>query len=140
MAKPDPALLDASRYPFHHQIVPRFADLDLNRHINNVTMAAYIEDARVRFYEASGYRKHLTGLSTMVVSLNLEYLNQTHYPDPVTIACAVERVGRTSMTMIHVVTQNEVPVVFSRCVTVAVDASGQTVAIPELLNEWTLRP
>ncbi|MEN9926893.1 MAG: hypothetical protein RL268_3019 [Pseudomonadota bacterium] len=49
MARPDAALLDAARYPFAHTITTRFADIDPNQHLNNVALAAMMEDARVRF-------------------------------------------------------------------------------------------
>ncbi|MBT0668877.1 acyl-CoA thioesterase [Novosphingobium profundi] len=140
MAKPDPRLLDAARYPFHCEIAPRFADLDLNHHVNNVAIAAYVEDARVRFYRASGLRAQFAGLSTMVVSLNIEYLRETDYPAPVSVYCALERLGTTSMTMVHVLTQDGAAVAFSRCVTVAVNGEGKTVPLPEGLDDWMLRP
>ena len=42
MAKPDPALLDPTRYPHSVEIPTRYADCDPNNHINNVALAAII--------------------------------------------------------------------------------------------------
>ncbi len=77
---------------------------------------------------------------TMIVSLAIEYLGETHYPDPVEVLCAVEKVGRTSLTLVHVVRQNERVVAFARCVMVAVDRQGQAAPVPADFADWTLRP
>lgn len=141
MAKPDPALLDTARYPFSCRIEPRFGDLDVNMHINNVAMAGILEDARVRFFRAAGGHQHLAGLSTMVASIAIEYLGETHYPDAVTVHGAVERIGRTSQQVLQVVTQDGNPVVFARTVIVMVGLNGPaplTDAYFENARQWML--
>ncbi|TCU59348.1 acyl-CoA thioester hydrolase [Novosphingobium sp. PhB57] len=142
MAKPDPALLDAARYPFSCQIEPRFGDLDVNMHINNVAMAGILEDARVRFFRTAGGLEHLAGLSTMVASIAIDYLGETHYPEAVTVHGAVERMGRTSQTVLQVVMQEGKPVVFARTVIVMVGPSGPaplTEAYLESARQWMFR-
>jgi acyl-CoA thioester hydrolase len=124
MPKPDPSLLDPARYPFSSRIEPRFGDLDVNLHINNVAMAGFLEDGRVRFHRESGYRDGLSGLSSMIVSVAIEYLGEAHYPDPVTIHCAVEDTGRTSHRLIQLVTQDERVVAFCRSTMVTVSKDG----------------
>lgn len=141
MAKPDPALLDTARYPFSCRIEPRFGDLDVNMHINNVAMAGMLEDARVRFFRAAGGHQHLAGLSTMVASIAIEYLGETHYPEAVTVHGAVERIGRTSQQVLQVVTQDGNPVVFARTVIVMVGQNGPaalTDAYLENARRWML--
>lgn len=124
MAKPDPALLDPARYPFTCTIDPRFGDLDVNMHINNVAMAGILEDARVRFHHRSGYRELLVDQTSMVASLAIEYIGEASYPDRIEIACAMERVGRTSHVVGQLVTQNGKPLVFARTVLVTVGPDG----------------
>lgn len=124
MARPDPALLDPARYPFSCNIQPRFGDLDVNMHVNNVAMAGMLEDARVRFHRQAGHRARLAGISTMVASIAIEYLGETSYPDDIAIACAVEHVGRTSHRVVQMAMQDERPLVFARTVVVAVGPEG----------------
>ncbi|MCJ2182224.1 acyl-CoA thioesterase [Novosphingobium sp. 1949] len=140
MAKPDPDLLDPTRYPHSIPIAPRFADLDPNRHINNVAMAAYLEDARVRFYDAIGIRHLLRDTNVMIVSLAIEYLGEAQYPAALEVHSAIERLGRTSLTLVHLLRQEGRLVAFARCVMVAVDAERQLVPVPEGLDEARLRP
>lgn len=142
MAKPDPALLNPARYPFACSIEPRFGDLDVNLHINNVAMAGMLEDGRVRFHRRSGYRELLVGCTSMVASVAIEYLGEANYPDSVAIACAMEHVGRTSHRLVQLVTQNGQPLVFARTVLVTVGPEGPA-ALPESfaasVAPWMLR-
>jgi acyl-CoA thioester hydrolase len=120
MAKPDPLLLDPSRYPHSVAITPRYGDLDTNRHINNIAMSAMFEDARLRFtVDAVGRLK--LDLAIMVVSLSVDYFAQTHYPHPVVFHGAVTKVGRSSVETLQLATQLDVPVALCRTVFVTTD-------------------
>lgn len=120
MPRPDAALLDPARYPFHHAITTRFADVDPNQHLNNVALAAMMEDARVRFNLSMGRLIKLGERRAMVASVAMEYLSQGHFPDPVSVHCAIEGVGRTSWTVIQLLEQHGRPVAFARSVIVSI--------------------
>lgn len=124
MAKPDPALLDAARYPFIRTTEPRFGDLDINMHVNNVAMASMLEDVRMHFHGRNGYRDLLAGKATMIASMTIEYLGEASYPDALEIGCAVEHIGRTSHHIVQLVRQNGRPLTFARTVLVAVGSDG----------------
>nr|KIS32744.1 thioesterase [Novosphingobium sp. P6W] len=143
MPKPDPALLDPARYPFSCTIEPRFGDLDINLHINNVAIAGLLEDGRVRFHRASGYRDALTGLSSMIASIAIEYLGEGHYPDPVTIHSAVEDTGRSSHRLVQLLMQEKRVVAFARSVMVIVGKAGPApppASFADQIDQWRLRP
>jgi len=144
MPKPDPALLDTARYPYSCSIDPRFGDLDVNLHINNVAMAGIVEDGRVRFNHATGFWKGMTGLTVMVASFQIEYLGQGHYPDPILVHSALETTGRTSLGLVQLLTQGERTIAFARSVLVTVDRSGLAAPLPpgfvEAKDQWSLRP
>ena len=143
MAKPDPALLDLARYPYSCIIEPRFGDLDINMHVNNVAMAGILEDARVRFSRKTDYRRVMPDAATMVASLAIEYIGEANYPDPINVASALERIGRTSHQIVQVVTQNGKTLVFARTVLVLVGPDGPA-PFPEgfarSVQPWMLRP
>lgn len=141
MAKPDPALLDTARYPFTCTIEPRFGDLDVNMHVNNVAMAGVLEDARVRFSRTTNYRSMMPGTTTMVASIAIEYVGEAGYPEPLSIACALEHIGRTSQRIVQVVTQGGKPLVFARTVIVTVGPDGPAPlpdAFAESARPWML--
>lgn len=130
MPKPDPALLDTSRYPHTCTIEPRFGDLDVNMHVNNVALAGLLEDARIRFHRACGYRDAISGYSSMIASLAIEYLGEGHYPQALTVFNAIERLGNTSQTVVQVMIQDERLVAFARAVVVLVGKDARPALIP----------
>lgn len=143
MPKPDPALLDPQRYPFHCAIEPRFTDLDLNRHINNAALADILQEARVRFHHASRFGPSLAGMSSMAVSLSIDFLGQAHHPDPLDHHVAAVAIGRTSHTLAQLVTQNGRTVAYARTVLVCVrddEPAENPPSFLEAMKDWMLRP
>jgi acyl-CoA thioester hydrolase len=107
--------------------------MDVNRHLNNVSIAALIEDSRVRFNDVVGMREKLGALTAMNVSLSIDYLAQAYYPQPVRGLVAVEAQGRTSWTVVQLLLQNGEVTAFSRSVLVCVDR-GVPAPLPEPLR------
>lgn len=143
MARPDAALLDPARYPFTHQITTRFADVDPNQHLNNVALAAMMEDARVRFNLAMGSAIKIGERRAMVASVAMDYLSQGHFPGSVSVHCAIEGVGRTSWRIIQLLEQDGRAVAFARSVIVAIADDRPTPVSDEfraaLAAKWTFR-
>lgn len=123
MAKPDPTLLDAARYPFTCEIATRFADLDPNNHINNVAMAALLEDGRVRFNKSIDMAPGRPDARFMVASVAIDYLAQAHYPELVACLSGTAALGRTSITVQQLLTQGDAPVATARTVLVCTDGA-----------------
>jgi acyl-CoA thioester hydrolase len=142
MAKPDPALLDPARYPFMHEIGTRFADLDPNDHINNVAMAALLEDGRVRFNAAAGLPRARPELRFMVASVAIDYLAQAHYPGTLTCHCGAASLGRTSFAIQQLLRQGDSAVAVARTVVVCTDGQ-RPIPLPDLMrgafDTWMLR-
>lgn len=142
MARPDTALLDPARYPYAHTITTRFADIDPNRHLNNVALAAMMEDARVRFNIDMGDAIRIGERRAMVASVAMEYLAQGHFPDPVTVHCGVERIGNSSWTVVQLLAQNGTAVAFARSALVAIADDRPTPIAEEyreVLTRWSLK-
>ena len=141
MAKPDPALLDPAPYPHHVEVSTRYADLDPHIHINNVALAAIIEDSRVRFYIESGHAAAMPkGAQIMIVNLNIDYLAQAHYPLPVDVHSGIAEIGNRSLVLRHLLTQNGQPVGLAQATTVFV-LDGKASVLPDnlrpLLAQWS---
>ena len=143
MPKPDPALLDPARYPFHCSIETRFADLDLNQHLNNVSLVGLLEEGRVRYHRAAGNHGPGGQLSPMVVSMAVEFLGQSYFPDPLDVHVAAGPPGRTSYTLYQLVTQQGRIVAFAQAVMVSMNGDRPTelpAAFRESLELWALQP
>lgn len=129
MARPDSRLLDPARYPFRTDTTTRFADVDPNQHLNNVALAAMMEDGRVRFNQSLDFYTALEGNRGMVASTQIEYLAQGYFPRPVSVLCAIEAAGRTSWTIVQLLVQDGRVVAFGRSVIVCTDGRS-SVPIP----------
>jgi acyl-CoA thioester hydrolase len=145
MARPDPALLVAARYPFHCTIETRFSDLDVNQHINNVSLIGLLEEGRVRFHRESGYHQasQAWSMTTMVASLAVEFIGQSHFPEPLEMHVGAVRIGRTSYELCQLVSQKNEAVAFARSVLVCM-RDNQPFAIPpdyrESVEPWMMQP
>lgn len=100
--KPNPRLLDPSIYRHSIDITPRFSDVDVQRHLNNVRLLEFYQEARVSFYarleREHGFRRPATN-RTMVAHISLDYLREVNYPQPVEMKVGVANIGRTSQTL-----------------------------------------
>lgn len=145
MAKPDPALLDPARYPFRCEIETRYRDLDSNLHINNGVFASLLEEGRVRFHRASefGGLSSDRDLTSMVVSVAIEYLGQSHFPAPLEMHVGAARIGQSSYDLCQLVMQEGDMVAFAKVTLVCVK-DGRPFAIPAphraIARPWMLRP
>ncbi|TVQ56642.1 MAG: acyl-CoA thioesterase [Rhodobacteraceae bacterium] len=76
--------------------VLRYADLDPNRHVNNVAFAALAEAGRVRF--VLDRLPPLDGALVVLARLAIDFRAELLFPGRVRTATWVGRVGRTSFT------------------------------------------
>ena len=94
--------LDPASYPFAFQMRTAFGDMDSFRHLNNVALVRYLEEAR------ASLNMHLFGEDALVrpsgerqllmASTRIEYVNQGRYPGQIEVATGILRAGRSSFT------------------------------------------
>jgi acyl-CoA thioesterase FadM len=70
-------------YDFHCTIEPRYADMDAERHINNVAVQALHAEALVRFQMHAGGGWNPDGALLHPLQSEVHFLKVTHYPEPV---------------------------------------------------------
>ncbi len=109
MARPDAARHDAGAYPFTTTVQTRFQDLDPLGHINNVAMATLFEQGRVLFNRSqlSERRNRPQGVRWLVARVEVNYLAEAYFPQPVEVASGIGRVGRSSWTIFSAAFQDE---------------------------------
>lgn len=95
--KPEPFRLQRSAYPFFRNVIARFSDMDAERHLNNVALASFYEDARVSFLrsmtgQAPAYR-------FVIAHVGISYLAEAQYPGEYDVGVGVSRFGKTSFEM-----------------------------------------
>ncbi len=102
------------------RVQTRFADLDLNGHVNHIQYLVFMETARVLFM-----RQHGGALRGNVVVARTECDHLAEVPassGSVDVTVSVESVGRTSLVVRHELVDGGTPVATGRVVLVALDA------------------
>ena len=112
--KPEPARLALDTYPFATSIEPRFGDMDVQGHLNNVALARLYEEGRVRFAATFGgaLTRDRSG-RPMLAEVRIRYLAEGRYPGVLTAAAGVQKVGRSSYVFAQALFQND------RCIGIA---------------------
>ena len=142
MPRPDPALLDVSRYPFRHVLEPRFADLDVNQHLNNVAIIGLMQEARVRLHEKYAGLPDSRPFALIVVNLATDFLRDGTYPAAVEVFSGVGAIGRTSHSVEQVMLQEGRAVALLRTVMVRMvhgEKMENDPAFTAAMQVWTVR-
>ncbi|MFK8048781.1 MAG: acyl-CoA thioesterase [Halioglobus sp.] len=93
---------------FSITLTPRISETDLVGHVNNVSIAAWFEDLRVRYMasleaiDTEGEMLHFT-----LASLQIDFIGETHYGSEVTMSMESVAVGNSSITLEGVMHQND---------------------------------
>jgi acyl-CoA thioester hydrolase len=93
--------LAPAAYPRHLTLHPRYGDMDVNAHLNNVAIARLFEETRVQTLSALRGQPVGSGdpSSMMIVHLGIDYLAEGTYPDPIDAGLAVTGIGGTSFRL-----------------------------------------
>lgn len=95
----DPRRHDAAAYPYAVTLEMRYGDMDVWRHLNNVSAARFYEEGRIRFMDHvrrtnADYAAHRFRL--MVAHTAIDYLAEGHYPHPITVCVGLVGFGNSS--------------------------------------------
>jgi acyl-CoA thioester hydrolase len=101
VVKPQADRLDISVYPHKVEIQTRFADVDLQRHLNNVRIVEIYQEARGSFNQVLWERSALDAAKRrlLVARQSIDYLGEVEWPGPVTIGVGVSHTGKTSYSI-----------------------------------------
>ena len=133
--------LQPGYYPFSTAVQLRFGDIDVNSHVNNVSVARLFEEGRLKFalcYRNTEYENMSASDEKLVVASSLiNYIGEVFYPEPVRIYLGVAEVGANSFTQSCLMLQKGSPVAHSRVSLVRV-GGGQSKPLSEILRKSLL--
>ena len=108
MPKPESWRLNPASYPVCIELQTRFQDMDINGHLNNVAFAALFESGRVLLNrDVRPLDARPANERTMVAAVEINYLAEGNFPDPVQIATGIGRLGTSSWTIVQAMFQND---------------------------------
>jgi acyl-CoA thioester hydrolase len=117
------------------EVTLRPTDRDEVGHVNNVVFATLTAAGRVDFIAAKLEPHAAPGTDFWLVRIEIDYLRQLHYPGSVRIGTGVERMGRSSITLLHELEAEDGTAARARSVLVHVEPkSGASLALPEALR------
>jgi acyl-CoA thioester hydrolase len=90
--------------PFETAVQLRWSDEDSYGHVNNVRVLQLMEEARVRALRSWGAAVERR-FPQVVRSLNCDYLRPLHYGEDVRVRVWVRRIGTSSYTLRHEISQ-----------------------------------
>lgn len=96
-----PPILDD--YPHRLSDNVRFADLDINNHVNNAVYASYFESSRVLLVGDRGNGLTPEGCGWVLVRLDTHFRAELHWPGTIELGLGVKKLGRTSVTFAQAV-------------------------------------
>ena len=84
---------------FSVTITPRFYETDALGHINNASIAAWFEVARVQFLESLGENKPETASDWVLANIHIDFVRETFYGSNVEAVITGAEVGNSSFTV-----------------------------------------
>ncbi|MEI6374618.1 MAG: thioesterase family protein [Actinomycetes bacterium] len=125
-----------------HEIAIRWADLDLMGHVNNVRAMEFLQEARIALIAELGYAitadsagVTFEGVGQVIARHEVDYAAPIlHSHGHVVVESWLEHIGRSSYTIVHVVTLPDATIAIrSRATMVCTDpTTGRSTPIPEL--------
>lgn len=131
--KRNPRLLDPGSYRYGFDMSPRFSDVDLQNHLNNVRIGELYQEGRVTFFAQLLREQSLQraeGLRVLIAHIAIDYLAEISYPQLVTVKLGVAKLGRTSIALQMALFSEGRCAGLARVVVVNADEQG-SVPIPE---------
>lgn len=125
------AALDWSR-AHHAEIQMRYGDLDAMGHLNNAVYVQYLETSRILLMRDLGVSEQDD--RSVIARLELDYRHEVRWGQQVGVDSLIERVGRSSWTVVSRLTADGLPCAYARTVQVRVDAQHRPEALTEQMR------
>ena len=117
----------------------RWADMDVNAHVNNTRFFTYFESARLAWFESLRARDKRNGQGGVVVHASCNYLRSIPYPETVRINLYAGAPRRTSFTTYYDLLSETDPTIKyadGQAVMVWVDrATGNPLPLPDYVRD-----
>src|SRR5262249_24435464 len=111
------------------ETVVRCTEIDVNGHLNNAKYVEYLEWGREEWYDRQGFaydRLKSLGAITVVVNLNVSYLQPCRQNDRLRIVTWPQRRGHTSFTLAQRIERDDSAVVVATAVVTLVTVDPDT--------------
>lgn len=130
-AQPNPLdLTKRESYRHWNAVTIRYSDQDSIGHVNNVSIAAYFEVARVQLVQTVLDRFDCPNLDFILARIAIDYLNEFHYPGTVDVGARLMRIGNKSVTSVYGLFRDDLCLATSEAVNVFFDMETRSSVMP----------
>lgn len=129
----DPRRRQLRCYPFTVAVDTQFSDMDMAAHLNNVAIARFYESARSRLHLSLFGRELYDRQSryrVVVAEINMRFLGEGAFPDPVHVGCGIARIGKSSYGVLQGLFQGDLCIGIADCALV-LTAGGKPTTLPD---------
>ena len=97
--------MDLSAYKLRLERQIDWSDLDMYKHVNNVSFIRFLQSGRVNFWEATGLGKTYeeTNRGPMLVSTHCNFKKSLHYPGKAIIFTKLAYLKNSSFGLDHII-------------------------------------
>lgn len=85
----------------------RFCETDALGHISNISYFIYLEEARTDFFIDLGFGADLEDWKVILASAKCDFVRQGYYNQKLKVVSEVQRIGRSSFTIVHRIEDTE---------------------------------
>ncbi len=124
-----PDFLNTIKFPFPIKQQVLWGEMDAFNHINNVIYFRYFETGRVEFFNKTYLWQTYfdENIRIVVGKLDCNYIKEVTHPAEIEISVGITKIGNSSLTVHHLVKQNEEIVAHGEGIIVATDpATGKS--------------
>lgn len=115
----------------------RWRDLDAFNHVNNSNFMTYLEEARIRWFESLGTEWVTDATAPLLAAVQMNYRQPIPYPGSIVVELTADRVGTSSVTLGHRITDADGRVLHAdgHVVMVWIDrGTGRPTALPDAVR------
>lgn len=97
--------MEAETYKLELQLRIDWSDLDMYKHVNNISFMRYMQSGRVNFWEASGIYKMYenSNMGTMLVSTHCDFKKSLYYPGKAIVKTKLDFIKNSSFGLKHLI-------------------------------------
>ena len=81
---------------FQMEIPIRWGDMDAMGHVNNTIYFRYMEQTRISWFDAMGFRPNPQGQGPIIINASCTFIKQFEYPGTVLVRHYLGAIGRSS--------------------------------------------
>ncbi|WP_286761300.1 acyl-CoA thioesterase [Salegentibacter sp. UBA1130] len=97
--------MESETYNLKLELRIDWSDLDMYKHVNNISFMRYMQSGRVNFWEASGIYEMYenTNMGTMLVSTHCDFKKSLYYPGKAIVKTRIDFIKNSSFGLKHLI-------------------------------------